>query len=177
MLLLLPQRVGLIVTTSTRPCQTRHGLSEWSGVAQFRPAANWQASRVLHVSFGRVVYTDYESCTRPISTNSGSMEACEYGLTRGKYFVARRLEVIAIAGLLGISCFFFTVVGYRVFYFERTRPAASMRPTCLIYLSTSAGVCTRCHYLIEVVVPQTGGISKAVSRHKATKIAWHGWNL
>ena len=24
-----------------------------------------------------------------------------------------------------------------VYFFERTRPAASMRPTCLIYLSTS----------------------------------------
>ena len=105
------------------------------------------------------------------------MEACEYGLTRGKYFVARRLEAIAVAGLLWISWCFFTVVGSRVFYFERTRPAASMRPTCLIYLSTSTGVCTRYQYLITVVVLQKSGISKAVSRHKAAKIAWHGWNL
>ena len=41
-----------------------------------------------------------KSCTRPISTNPGSMEASEYGLTRWTYFVARRLEVIAVAGLL-----------------------------------------------------------------------------
>ena len=35
---------------------------------------------------------DCESCTRPISTNPGSIEeACEYGLTRGTCFVARRL--------------------------------------------------------------------------------------
>ena len=34
------------------------------------------------------------------------------------------------------------------FFFERTRPAASMRPLCLIYLSTSTGVRTGCHYLI-----------------------------
>ena len=44
-----------------------------------------------------------ESCTRPISTNPGSTEAGEYGLTRGTCFVARRLEVVAVAGLLWIS--------------------------------------------------------------------------
>ena len=36
------------------------------------------------------------------------------------------------------------------FLFERTRPAASMRPPYLIYLSTSTGVRTRCYYLIIV---------------------------
>ena len=35
---LLPQRVALIVTTRTHPRQTRHGLSEGSGVAQFPPS-------------------------------------------------------------------------------------------------------------------------------------------
>ena len=30
-------------------------------------------------------------------------EACEYGLTRGTCLVARRLEVVAVAGLLRIS--------------------------------------------------------------------------
>ena len=72
------------------------------------------------------------------------METREYGLTRETRFVARRLEVVAVAGLLRISwcvlctagfisCFFF------VFYsnFQRTRPAASMGPFCLIYLSLS----------------------------------------
>ena len=44
-----------------------------------------------------------ESCTRPISTNPGSMEAGEYGLTRGTCFVACRLELDAVAGLLWIS--------------------------------------------------------------------------
>ena len=34
-----------------------------------------------------VVFTDYESRTGPISTNPGSMEAGEYGLMRGTYFV------------------------------------------------------------------------------------------
>ena len=85
---------------------------------------------------------------RPISTIPGSMEACEYGLTRGTCFVARCrcLEVVAVGGLLWISCCvlgaagFFAVLFYfysSYFFFERTRPAASMRQPCLIYLSTS----------------------------------------
>ena len=51
----------------------------------------------------RRFFTDCESCTRPISTNPRSMEAGEYGLTRGTSFVARHLEVVAVAGLLWIS--------------------------------------------------------------------------
>ena len=65
------------------------------------------------------------------------MEAGEYGLTRGTCFV----EVVAIAGLLWISWCVLGAAGFRGFFvfcfFERTRPAASMRPLCLIYLSTS----------------------------------------
>ena len=40
---------------------------------------------------------------RPISTNPGCMETCEDGLTRKGCFVASRLEVVAVAGLLWIS--------------------------------------------------------------------------
>ena len=50
-----------------------------------------------------VVFTDCESCTRPISTNPGSMEAGEYGLTRGTCFFARRLTMVAVAGLKWVS--------------------------------------------------------------------------
>ena len=50
-----------------------------------------------------VVFTDCESCTRPIFTNPGSMESGEYELLRGMCFVVRRLEVVAVAGLLWIS--------------------------------------------------------------------------
>ena len=42
-----------------------------------------------------------------------------------------------------ISCFSF---------FEGTLRAASMRPPCLIYLSTSTGVRTGCHYSISLFV-------------------------
>ena len=70
----------------------------------------------MRVTF--VVSTDRESWTRPISTNPGSTESGEYGLTRGTCFVARRLELVAVARLLWFSwrvlggvdffvCFFF----------------------------------------------------------------------
>ena len=61
-----------------------------------------------------VVFTDGENCRRPISTNTGSMEAGEYGLTRGTRSVARRLEMVAIAGLLWIS---WCVLGGAIFFF------------------------------------------------------------
>ena len=104
-----------------------------------------------------VVFIDCESCMSPISTNPGFMEAGEYGLTCGTCFVARRLWVVAVAGLLWISwcvlggAIFFVFLFFTFFvFFERTRPAESMRPSCLIHLSTSTGVRTRCHYLISL---------------------------
>ena len=69
----------------------------------------------VYVTF--VVFTDHESCTRPMSTNPGSMEAGEYGLTRGTCFVARRLEVVAVAGLLCISCYVLGAAFFFVFFF------------------------------------------------------------
>ena len=73
------------------------------------------------------------------------MGAGEYGLTRGMCFVARRLEVVAVAGLLwtswcvqgGADFFFLCVCVFSIFFSSNARPAASMRPPCLIYLSTS----------------------------------------
>ena len=50
-----------------------------------------------------VVFSDCESCTRPISTNPGSMEAGEYELTRRMYFAARRVELVAVTGLMWVS--------------------------------------------------------------------------
>ena len=50
-----------------------------------------------------VVLTDCESCTRPISINPVSIEAGEYGLTRGTRFVSRGLEVVTVAGLIWVS--------------------------------------------------------------------------
>ena len=89
-----------------------------------------------------VVFTDCETCTRPISTNPGSMEAGEHGLTLGARFVAVCHEVVAVAGLMWVSWCVFCgarsfVVDFVFFSFERTRPAASTRPFCLMYLSTS----------------------------------------
>ena len=54
--------------------------------------------------------------------NPGSIEAGEYGLTSGTCCVARRLDVVAVAGLLWISwCvlrgadFFFVFLFFRIF--------------------------------------------------------------
>ena len=46
------------------------------------------------------------------------MEAGEYGLTRGTCFVARRPEVVAVAGLLWISWCFLGEAGFRAFLFR-----------------------------------------------------------
>ena len=63
--------------------------------------------------------TDCESCTRPISTNPRSMEAGEYGLTRGTCFLACCLELDAVAGLLWISWCVFGGANVRpVFFFS-----------------------------------------------------------
>ena len=70
------------------------------------------------------------------------MEASEYGLTRGMNFVACRLEVVAVAGLLWISWCVLGAAGYiscflfSFFFFERTRPTASIRLPRLIDLFT-----------------------------------------
>ena len=56
-----------------------------------------------------------------------------YKLTRGTCSIACRLELHAVAGLLWNSLCIsdgaeFAVFFFRFFFFERTRPAASMRP-------------------------------------------------
>ena len=72
------------------------------------------------------------------------MEAGEYGLTRGTCFVARRLEVVAVAGLLWISwCVLgganFLVFLPSTFVFLRTHTAYCKceATSCLMYTSTS----------------------------------------
>ena len=73
--------------------------------------------RVCNTEF--VVFTDCESCTRPISTNPGSMEAGEYGLTRGTCFMASRLELHTVAGLLWISWCVLGGADFSVIFFFR----------------------------------------------------------
>ena len=46
------------------------------------------------------------------------MGAGEYGLTRGTSFVARRLEVVVVAGLLWISRCVFRAAGFRAAAFR-----------------------------------------------------------
>ena len=66
------------------------------------------------------------------------MEAGECGLTRGACFVARRLEVVAVAGLLWVSRCVFGGVRFLVIFFLRTHTACCKYGAAffLIYLST-----------------------------------------
>ena len=61
------------------------------------------------------------------------MEAGEYRLTRGTCFVARRLEVVAVAGLLWISWCVLSVVGFR-FFSLRTHTACCKYEAALPHL-------------------------------------------
>ena len=135
-------------------------LFDFFFVERIRPAASMRPSCLIDLStstgvrtgchclfrlsacvcVSSVVFTDCESCTTPISTNPVCLEAGEYGLTCGTWCFARRLEVAAVAGLMWVSwCVFggagfFLVSFFRFFFFfERTRPAASIRPPCPIY--------------------------------------------
>ena len=73
--------------------------------------------RVCDIEF--VVFTDCESCTRPISTNPGSMEAGEHAQTRVARFVTVCLEVVAVAGLMWVSwCVFGGAGFFRDFFFS-----------------------------------------------------------
>ena len=61
--------------------------------------------------------TECEGGTGPVSTNPGSMQAREYGLTHERYIVARRLEVAIVAGLNNYVDFggCLGAAGFRVF--------------------------------------------------------------
>ena len=90
------------------------------------------------------VFTDCESCTRPISTNPGSTKASEYGRTRGTCFVASSLEVVAVAWqlwsswcVLGGAGFFRVFLVVDFFFSSNAHGLPRMRSPCLIYLSTS----------------------------------------
>ena len=79
--------------------------------------------RVCDMEF--VVFTDCVSCTRPISTNPVSMEAGVHGLTRGTWFFARRLEVVAVAGLLWLSRCVFGEAGFFSISTSSSQPVAA----------------------------------------------------
>ena len=65
-----------------------------------------------------MVLTDCESRAGQISTNPGSKEAGEYGLTRATCFVKGRLEVVSVAEVLWISRCVLGAAGLRVFFFR-----------------------------------------------------------
>ena len=85
--------------------------------------------RVCDIDFA--VFTDRESCTRPISENPASMEAGECGLTRGTCFAARRLELVAVAGRLWISL---RVCGGAAFFFPNAHGLLQLRSHTLSHV-------------------------------------------
>ena len=110
------------------------------------PLFNLSVCVPVTVSVKFVVFTDCESCTRPISTNPGSMEAGEYGLTRGTCCVVRHLELVAVAGLLWISWCVLGGAGFFThffFFFERTRPAARTRLPLVSFTSLLVPGCVQ----------------------------------
>ena len=73
-----------------------------------------------------------------MSTNPESMEAGKCGRTRGTCFIARRLEVVAVVGLLLIS---WCVLGgadffefFSIFVFLRTHTACYKYEAALLHL-------------------------------------------
>ena len=89
------------------PCLIYFSTSTW-----VRTGCHYLIGLPVGLCVTFVVFSDCESCTMPISTNPGSMEVGEYGLTRGTCFIARRLELVSVAGLLWIS---WCVVGGQIF--------------------------------------------------------------
>ena len=81
------------------------------------------------------VFTDCDSCTRPISANSGSMEAGEHGLTRGVRFVAVCLEVVAVAGLMWVSWCVFGGAGFFCFFQVTTISNSYTQTAVSVYLA------------------------------------------
>ena len=134
-----------------RSRQTRHGPSEGSGVAQIStPLACQLAGKQggTCIFWPRCFYWLRE-LTRLISPNPGSME--EYGLPRGTCFVARRIEMVEVAGLLWSSWWVLSVVGFRflLLFLLRTLTA------CYEYEATfphfTSLLRTGCHHLVSLV--------------------------
>ena len=89
------------------------------------------------------VFTDCESCTKPISTHPGIYGSGRVWTNAWDMFFrapsrvdrGRRdaVDFVVCFGCGGFFLYFFSCF----FFFQRTRPAGSMRPPCLIYISTS----------------------------------------
>ena len=128
-----------------------------------------------------VAFTDCKSCTRPTSTNPGSIEAEEYRLKRGTCFFARRLEVVAVAGLLRLllsllgEIVFFVFSFFLLFFFERTRPIASVMSP-LVSFTALLVTCQIYHTLNPSNLPPNGGWkSKSCSTQQYVDLPHNNW--
>ena len=66
--------------------------------------------------------TDCERCTRPVSTNPGSMEACEYGLTTSRRW-SRSTGCCGFSGVFWVRRDLFRAFFVVAFFFHRTHTA------------------------------------------------------
>ena len=129
-----------------------------------------------------VIFTDCKSCTRPISTNPGSMEAGEYGLTGRTCFLACRLELDAVAGRLWIS---WCVVGgagfFRAFhefafsnlFVDPEQPASNRRkgaPTASQYAHSELAP-TYPHQVYRLVCSHLRNLASAVDQYCSSQPA------
>ena len=132
------------------------------------------------------MFTDCESCTRADFHKPGIYGSGRVWANAWDVFRRAPLEVVAVAGLLWISwcvlggAIFFVFFSV-LFFFERTRPAASMRPPCLINLCTSVSmlltftsrvICSTYATALEKlgVIKDYAGFFCA--RHKRNPITW-----
>ena len=122
----------------------------------------------LSVCVTFVVFTDCESCTRPISTTPASMKAGEYGLTRGTCLVVCRLELDAVAGLLWIS---WCVLGgadlFSVFFFSIffSSNAHGLLQVCGHLASFTSLLVSIYIYIIHTYLRGLRGARKKVGHH------------
>ena len=112
-----------------------------------RTGCHYSISLSVSVCVTYAVFTDCGSCTRPISQTREQWKRASVGERVGRvssHSVSRWSRSPGCCGFRGVFwvrrdfVFFFSI-----FFLERTWPAASMRPACLVYLSTSVSVVER----------------------------------
>ena len=106
----------------TRPAASMRPrcLIHLSTSTEVRTGCHYLISLSVCICVTFIVFTDCESCTRPISTKLGSMEADDYGLTLGTCFVVRRLDIGRgrRAAVDFVVCFGWGGFFSRVFFFD-----------------------------------------------------------
>ena len=110
-------------STKTRPKERRNRgcffpIGKKHLVSGVRTGCHFVSSLCVPLCVTSIFFSDCGNYTRPTFTNLGSVEAGEYRLTRGTCFLACRLELDAVAGLLWISWCVSGGALFSVFFFR-----------------------------------------------------------